>query len=139
MTVTESEGAQRRRRAQGGKADELNAILAGLDPQMAAWSDSFVFGAVWGRPGLGPDERMLVAITALAATEHPAQLRNYLHGALEAGIPAIKIHEALVMMTVYAGFPTALTSLVVWKEVVASARRRGIKVDIPEVGDGAEQ
>ena len=29
---------------------------------------------------------MLVAITALAATEQPAQLRNYLHGALRQGI-----------------------------------------------------
>jgi 4-carboxymuconolactone decarboxylase len=139
MTVTESEGAQRRRRAQGGKADGLNAALAQLDPQMAEWSDSFVFGAVWGRPGLSHDERMMVAITALAATEHPAQLRNYLHGALEAGIPSSKIHEALVMMTVYAGFPTALSALVVWKEVVASARRRGIKVDIPEVGERGNQ
>lgn len=135
MTSIESEGAQRRGRAQGGKAEQLNAALASLDPQMAEWSNSFIFGELWGRPGLSQDERMLVAITALAATEHPAQLRNYLHGALEAGIPAIKIHEALVMMTVYAGFPTALTSLVVWKEVVASARRRGIKVDIPEVAD----
>jgi len=67
---------------------------------------------------------MLVAITALAATEHPAQLRNYLHGALQAGISARKINEALLMMVVYAGFPTALSALVVWKDVVASARAR---------------
>jgi 4-carboxymuconolactone decarboxylase len=97
---------------------------------MAEWSDTFIFGEVWGREGMSQDERMLVAITALAAREHPAQLRNYLHGALEAGISARKIHEALVMMVVYAGFPTALTSLVVWKEVVTSARRHGLKVDL---------
>lgn len=128
--TTAEEGARRRARAQGAKADRLNAVLAGLDPQMAEWSDSFIFGALWGREGMSQDERMLVAITALAATEHPDQLRNYLHGALEAGIPARKVHEALVMMVVYAGFPTALTALVVWKEVVASARRRGITVDL---------
>ena len=43
-----------------------------------------------------------------------------------------KIHEALLMMVVYAGFPTALTSMVVWKEVLASARRQGVSIDIPE-------
>jgi 4-carboxymuconolactone decarboxylase len=131
MTTAESEGAARRRRAQGGRADQLNALLASLDPQMAEWSDSFIFGEVWGREGLSQDERMLVAITALAATEHPNQLRNYLHGALEAGISARKIKEALVMMVVYAGFPTALTSLVLFDEVAASARRRGLELDLP--------
>src|SRR5579859_3925583 len=131
MTTIESEGAARRRRAQGGKADQLNDALAALDPQMAEWSNTFVFGEVWGREGLSQDERMLVAITALAATEHPAQLRNYLHGAFEAGISARKIREALVMMVVYAGFPTALTSLVLFDEVVASARRRGLELDLP--------
>jgi 4-carboxymuconolactone decarboxylase len=97
---------------------------------MAAWADDFIFGEIWGREGISQDERMLVAITALAATEHPAQLRNYLHGALQAGISARKINEALLMMVVYAGFPTALSALVVWKDVVASARRQGVAIDI---------
>ena len=128
----ESDGAKRRRSAQGSKADQLIAVMGGLDPQLAEWADSFIFGQVWGRPGLSQEERMIVAITALAATEHPAQLRNYLHGALEARVPTRKIHEALVMMVVYAGFPAALTGLAIWKEVVASARKRGLTVDIPE-------
>ena len=71
----ESAGAQRRRRAQGEKADELRRALEDLDPQLSAWTDDFVFGQVWGRDGLDQDERMLVAITALAALEHPDQLR----------------------------------------------------------------
>jgi 4-carboxymuconolactone decarboxylase len=125
-----SEGAQRRERAQGAKHEGLRAELASLDPSMAEWADGFIFGDVWGRPGITQDERMLVAISALAATEHPAQLRNYLHGALQAGISARKIHEALLMMVVYAGFPTALTSLVVWKEVLGAARRQGVAVDM---------
>jgi 4-carboxymuconolactone decarboxylase len=125
-----SEGAQRRERAQGAKHEGLRAELASLDPSMAEWADGFIFGDIWGRPGITQDERMLVAISALAATEHPAQLRNYLHGALQAGISARKIHEALLMMVVYAGFPTALTSLVVWKEVLGAARRQGVPVDM---------
>jgi 4-carboxymuconolactone decarboxylase len=125
-------GRARRKRAQGAKADKLQAAMAALDPQLVEWADGFIFGEVWGRPGLSFEERMLVAISQLAATNRPAQLKNYLFGAIEAGIPAVKIHEALVMLTVYTGFPNALGALACWDEVCASLRRRGVDLgDVP--------
>ena len=126
------EGAERRARAQGAKHEQLRNELASLDPAMAEWADGFIFGDVWGREGITQDERMLVAISALAATEHPSQLKNYLHGALQAGISARKVNEALLMMVVYAGFPTALGALVVWKDVLAAARRQGVPIDLDD-------
>ena len=111
-------------------ADKLQDALASVDPDLARWADEFIFGGVWGRPGLTQDERMLVAITSLATSEHPAQLKNYLHGALEAGIPASKIHEALVMLVVYNGFPTALAALSCWRDVAEAARRRGVPIEV---------
>jgi 4-carboxymuconolactone decarboxylase len=125
------DGAERRRRAQGPRSEELRAALAGLDPELAEWVDSFVFDQVWGRPGLSEPERMLVAISALAALGRPDQLRAYLFGALHAGVPAVKIHETLVMQAVYAGFPAAIGALSTWREVVASARRQGLDVELP--------
>lgn len=122
------EGTQRRKRAQGPKTDAIQKTLTKLDPQLGEWVDSFVFGDVWGRPGLNEDDRTLVAITALAATRQTDQLRVYLFGALHRGIPARKIHEALVMLAVYAGFPVALQALQLWAEVVAAAKRQGVKV-----------
>ena len=127
-----SEGRERRRRAQGVKAEGLQAALTALDPGMAEWSDGFIFGEVWGREGISQDERMLVAITALAAGKNPDQMRNYLHGAIQAGISPKKIHEALVMLVVYCGFPTALQALKVWGDVVAAERRRGTNIDLGE-------
>lgn len=128
--MADEEGAQRRRRAQGPRSEDLRAALAELDPGLAGWVDEFVFGAVWGRPGLSEEERMLVAVSALAATGRPDQLRAYLFGALHAGVPAIKLHEALVMQAVYAGFPAAISALSTWRDVVASARRQGLEVDL---------
>lgn len=125
-----AEGRARRELAQGQKAAALQEALAALDPQLAEWADSWIFGEVWARPGLPHDERMLVAITALASTGKTTQLRNYLFGAVEAGVSARKIHEALVMLVVYCGFPTALAAIVVWKDVKDSARRRGIELDL---------
>jgi 4-carboxymuconolactone decarboxylase len=125
-----SSGSARRERAQGPKAPALQAALAGLDPGVANWADEFVFGSVWARPGLEHRERMLVAITALGALGHTDQLKNYLHGALADGMAAQEIHEALVMLVVYSGFPTALRALTCWMGVVESVRRRGDTVDV---------
>jgi 4-carboxymuconolactone decarboxylase len=120
---THQEGRAIRERAQGTKAGALGEVLRELDPALLEWSDSFIFGTVWTRPGLAHDERMLVAIASLASLGHLAQLRNYLHGALQDDIPEAKIHETLMMLCVYAGFPAALTALHNWKEVVEVHRR----------------
>lgn len=114
-------GGDRRRAAQGVKSAKIQEALVGLDPQVASWVDDFVFGAVWARPGLEFDDRLLVAIAMLAAGRHPDQLRVYLYGALQAGVPAMKIREVLVMLVVYAGFPAALQALTLFQEVLASS------------------
>lgn len=113
-----------RERAQGGAAPKLERRLAELDADLPAWTDEFIFGEVWSRPGLEHEERMLVAIAALASLGHTAQLRNYLYGALQDGVPAEKIHETLTMLCVYAGFPTMLTAVDCWREVRAAHESR---------------
>ena len=104
-------GSARRGRAQGAKAAKLQAALVELDPGSARWADEFVFGEVWAGDDLPSEERMLVAITALAATGRRNQLRNYLHGALQDGIPSDKLRAALRMLVVYAGFPVAIEAM----------------------------
>lgn len=123
-------GRELRRRAQGAKADQLQALLCGIDPVLGEWADGFIFGEVWARPGLSQDERMLVAISALAVSGNVDQMRNYLWGALQADIPASKVHETLIMLVVYAGFPRALNALHVWRTVLEAARRSGIIEDL---------
>ena len=123
-------GAGLRVRAQGVRHQDLQSALATIDPRLADWADGFIFGDVWKRDGIPFEDRMLVAIVALAATEKPSQLRNYLHGALQDGMDPRRIHEALLMLVVYVGWPVALQSLVVWQEVVRAARRRGAEVDL---------
>jgi 4-carboxymuconolactone decarboxylase len=123
-------GATRRGRAQGAKHEGLHAALGTLDPRLPQWADGWIFGQVWGDDAEFHD-RMLVAIVALAATNKPGQLKNYLHGALQDGMDPRRIHEALVMLVVYVGFPTAIQALVVWQEVVTAARRNGMTVDVP--------
>jgi 4-carboxymuconolactone decarboxylase len=125
------EGSQLRARAQGARHQDLQSALGAIDPRLADWADGFIFGDVWNRDGAVFEDRLLVAIVALAATDKPNQLRNYLHGALQDGMDPRRIHEALLMLVVYVGWPTTLQSLIVWQEVVRAARKRGAVIDLP--------
>lgn len=105
------DGKKLRERAQGRKAPKLQGALVELDGDLGRWSEEFIFGDVWAGDEISFEQRMLVAITALAATGRTHQLRNYLHGALQDGIPAGTLQAALRMLVVYVGFPTAIMAL----------------------------
>jgi 4-carboxymuconolactone decarboxylase len=107
------------------------ANLAQVDPGLVDIANDFIFTKLWTRPGISFEDRMLVAIVAMACDDKPTQLKNYLHSALQDGMEPMRIHEALVMLTALVGFPTALNALWVWKEVVHSERRRGLEVNCP--------
>ncbi|GEL26399.1 hypothetical protein PSU4_53530 [Pseudonocardia sulfidoxydans NBRC 16205] len=124
MDPTATTGPARRARAQGVKADRLQAALEDLDPQLAEWADGFIFGDVWAGDELTHQERMVVAITALASTGRLLQLRNYLHGAVQDGMPAERLRAALRMLVVYCGFPVALDALSELDRVVRAEARR---------------
>lgn len=125
--ATRARGRELRGRAQGARTDELGTALAAVDPALRDWADEFIFGSVWDREGLEFDDRLLVAIVALAAREQHTQLRNYLHGALQDGVDARRIHEALLMLVVYIGFPAGIAALAAFKDVLATHERRVAK------------
>lgn len=113
-------GRALRGRAQGAKSDQLGQALGEVDPALLEWADEHIFGTVWARPGLAFEDRMLVAIVALATQGQINQLRNYFHGALQEGVAAEKITEALLMLHVYAGFPAAINALACFRQVQAA-------------------
>jgi len=112
-------GGGLRARAQGARSHQLGEALAALDPDLRRWADSFIFGDVWTGEEIGFEDRMLVAIVALATSGQTRQLRNYIHGALQSGIAAERLQGALKMLVVYAGFPTAIDALAVLQEARA--------------------
>lgn len=105
-------GAVYRRTIQGEKSDQLHAALVALDPDLGRWADEFIFGDVWTDPALNSDQRIMVAIIALAATGRRGQLKNYLHSALQHGIESDRLRASLRMLVVYVGFPAAIDALV---------------------------
>lgn len=132
MSSKNKAGAEARRAAQGPKSERLQEGVMALDQGVAEWVDEFVFGTVWQRDGLSHDDRMLIAISVLAAGQDHDQLKAYLFGALHKGMSARRIQEALVMLAVYRGFPSAIQGLTVFRTVMDACRAQGVALDVDE-------
>ena len=88
------------------------------------FSMSTVMGDVWARPGLAKKDRALITIALLTALDKPQQLRAYVTGGLNLGLSREEICEAIMQVSVYAGFPSAIQGLGVANEVFLGIRRR---------------
>jgi len=62
------------------------------------------YGAIWSRPGLAIEDRMVCALAALAAVQRLPKLRRHVAAALDLGLPARAIVEILIQIGIYAGF-----------------------------------
>ena len=98
--------------------------LADVAPALGHHIAAYAFGDIYDRPGLTPPSRQLVTLgvlTALGGCE--AQLKVHIGAALNVGISAQEVVEAILHTSVYCGFPRALNVVFVAKEVFAE---RGI-------------
>lgn len=94
--------------------DMLNEIA----PDMTKYIREFAFGDIHSRPGLDKKSRELVIMTAIASLGHaPLELKSHVNMALNVGWTRQEIIEALMQLTVYVGFPTAINALFTAKEV----------------------
>ena len=92
--------------------------LADIAPDLAHHIAAFAFGDIYSRPGIEPGQRQLVTIgvlTAMGGCE--PQLRVHIGAALNVGLSAEEIVEAIIHSAVYCGFPKALNAMFVAKEI----------------------
>ncbi|OLT23170.1 hypothetical protein BJF78_06930 [Pseudonocardia sp. CNS-139] len=78
---------------------------------LLGFADEVVFGRVYARDGLSPQQRSLCTIAALTVLGHPAQLRAHIGGALNVGVSPEEIVEVITQMAMYGGFPPALNAM----------------------------
>ena len=62
------------------------------------------YGAIWSRPGLALEDRMICALAALAAVQRLPKLRRHVGAALGLGLAPRAIVEVLIQIGIYAGF-----------------------------------
>jgi 4-carboxymuconolactone decarboxylase len=80
-----------------GGDDGAPAILGTLNAEVS-------YGAIWSRPGLALDDRMVCALAALGAVQRLTKLRRHVAAALDLGLSAQAIVEILIQIGIYAGF-----------------------------------
>lgn len=73
-------------------------------PGYPSLNDELVFGAIWSRPGLPRDERMMAVLCAIGALERHSLIKPYVAAALKLDIPPLAIQELFIQASLYAGF-----------------------------------
>lgn len=89
-----------------------------FDPELARGLSLFITGGLYSREILPLEERQIVAVAALAALQKIEELKIHVHGALNVGVSAAKLAEAIFQIGVYAGFPAVNAALAALKEVL---------------------
>lgn len=80
-----------------------------------------VFGRIWTRPGLARRDRRLVSLTAAAMAGQRDPLVVHLGAAVDSGDLSVdELHEWVVHLAHYAGWPVAATAYGALREVQAT-------------------
>ncbi|QHC23864.1 carboxymuconolactone decarboxylase family protein [Streptomyces sp. GS7] len=96
--------------------DSLADTSPELGHQVVAWA----FGDMYSRPELAPRERQLVTLGMLAALGGcEIELEVHINAALNVGLTATEIAEALLHSAVYCGMPRSINATLVAKKVFA--------------------
>ncbi len=91
-------------------------------PKLIDLTEKVLFGDVWERPGLKKRDRSLITVAALVALNRSEQLRGHLERALQNGVTKDELVELITHLAFYAGWPNAMTSALVAKEIFEQQR-----------------
>jgi len=86
-----------------------------------------VYGNIWTRPGLSPQDRMAVTLAVLCSLQNQGQLRRHVAAALNLGLTPRAIAEILIQIGIYRGFAASESALEVALAVFAE---KGITLDV---------
>jgi 4-carboxymuconolactone decarboxylase len=94
-------------------------MLGGFAPKLVQLTDEVLFGDVWERPALSKRDRSLATVAGLIALNRPDQLRFHLRHAVTNGMTQEELIELITHLAFYAGWPNAMTAIMVAKEAFA--------------------
>ena len=108
---------------------------AGPDPELMAILRHVIFGEVFHIGGLDDRTRELITIVVLVTNQTLPQLRAHTAAALDVGVSAVEIREAVYQCAPFLGFPKTLNGVAVIDEVFAE---RGMELPLPAQGTVTE-
>jgi 4-carboxymuconolactone decarboxylase len=96
-------------------------LIGEFSPKLVELTDEVLFGDVWERPELSKRDRSLATVSALVALNRPEQLRFHLANAVTNGVTKVELIEVITHLAFYAGWPNAMSAIMVAKEVFSKA------------------
>jgi len=106
-------------RGQGAAASPMQQLIGDFAPTFVALTDDVLFGQVWARPELSLRDRSLITISSLVSVGNIEQLEGHIPRGLENGLSQDEIVEAITHVAFYAGWPRAVSALVLAKRLFA--------------------
>lgn len=94
--------------------------LKDVSPALAKYTIEYPFGDVYSRETtLDNRTKEIAVVAALAAMGNAEpQLKVHINAALNVGVTSEEISEVMILMSVYAGFPSALNGTLALKDVL---------------------
>ena len=90
-----------------------------FSPELVKFTIEYGYGDIFSRENLDKRYRQIATIAALTTLGNvPAQLKFHIEGGLHIGLTTAEINEIMLLMSVYAGFPSAINGTNILKEVV---------------------
>jgi 4-carboxymuconolactone decarboxylase len=96
-------------------------LIGSFAPKLVELTDRVLFDDVWERKELSRRDRSLITVAALIALNRPDQLRFHLNYAVENGVKKEELIEAITHLAFYAGWPNAMSAIMVCKELFSKA------------------
>jgi len=86
-------------------------------PGLVHFTDDVLFGEAWERPQLARRDRSLITVAALLTGGNVEQLTFHLRFAKDNGVTEDELIEAITHLAFYAGWPKAMSAMIVAKQV----------------------
>jgi 4-carboxymuconolactone decarboxylase len=105
------------RAAEAERIDRVGHQFGAAFPGIVHYTTEILFRDLWLRPGLTPRDRSLVTVSALIASGQLAQFSSHLNRAMDNGLTAPQVSEAITHLAFYAGWPNAFSAMPLAKAV----------------------
>lgn len=92
-------------------------LMGEFAPKLAELTDDVLFSDVWERAELSPRDRSLITVAALIANGNTEQLPSHLNRAKSNGLSETELVEVMTHLAFYAGWPRAISAILVAKDV----------------------
>lgn len=102
----------------GEGGERVIESLRDIAPDLGKYVVEFVFGDIYSREGLDLKQRQLVTIASLSTQGScEPQLNVHINAALNVGLSAHEIIEAITHCIPYTGFPRVLNAVLLAKDI----------------------